>query len=139
MEKPALFIIDASIALTYFLNEKNYLRQVELLMLRSKKSECQLIAPTLLQYELGNRLMRCENITADSLNSMLELFTLINPTPTTNQKALHITNKFKNITWYDAIYHATALEYNGMFITADKKYYQATKRIGSIQFIADYA
>lgn len=41
------------------------------------------------------------------------------------------------VAFYDAIYHAVALERGGLFVTADKRYQAKAARLGSIVLLAD--
>lgn len=54
-------------------------------------------------------------------------------------RTIKLIKKYPKVTFYDAAYHALALEKNGLFVTADEKYYQATRREGSIRLLKDYA
>jgi len=49
-----------------------------------------------------------------------------------------IMRKLPGMSFYDAAYHALALANDGLFITADKKYYQKAGKLGGIKFLADY-
>jgi predicted nucleic acid-binding protein len=40
-------------------------------------------------------------------------------------------------TIYDSIYHALAINLNGVFLTADKKHYEKTKKRGQIKLLTD--
>jgi len=46
--------------------------------------------------------------------------------------------KYTKISFYDAAYHALALNTGGTFITADKKYYEKTKSEGNIMLLKNY-
>lgn len=39
---------------------------------------------------------------------------------------------------FDTLYHALAIEINGIFITADEKYFNKACSFGHIQLLADY-
>ena len=52
--------------------------------------------------------------------------------------ATELMEKYKGVSFYDAGYHAIALLHGGTFITADEKYYQKTRKEGSIMLLKDY-
>jgi len=53
--------------------------------------------------------------------------------------AFRLMKKYPKISFYDAFYHALAIERRGIFVTADQKYYQAVKKEGSILLLKDYS
>ena len=53
--------------------------------------------------------------------------------------AFRLMKKYPKISFYDAFYHALAIERRGIFITADQKYYQTVKKEGSILSLKDYS
>jgi len=50
----------------------------------------------------------------------------------------NLMKKYPHISFYDAFYHALAMEKGGVFITADKKYYQTVKKEGNILLLKDF-
>lgn len=138
MLKPSLIIPDASVVLSYILNEPEYATKTALLFERSVTGENQLLAPPILHEEICNRLSRIADFSISSIQAALEAYAIIKLTPPVITQALELTRKFSKIVWYDAIYHSVALEYGGILITADKIYYQTAKNVGHILFIADY-
>lgn len=138
MPKPTLIIPDASIVLGYILNEPEHQAKIELLFQRTQDEQHQLLAPALLHEELCNRLGRILNFSISEIQAALEAYPVIKLTPGVTTQALQLTRRFPKIAWYDAVYHATALEYGGTLITADKQYYTTAQKTGSIVFIAHY-
>lgn len=53
-------------------------------------------------------------------------------------KALELMKKFKGATFYDAIYHSLAIKLGGTFITADKKYFEKTRKAGHVKLLKNY-
>ena len=43
------------------------------------------------------------------------------------------------VTFYDAVYHAVALDKNATLITADVAYYQRTSQLGNIILLENFA
>ncbi len=54
------------------------------------------------------------------------------------QQAIKIMTNFPKTSFYDAIYHAIAIENRGTFVTADKKYHDATKSLKHIKLLSEY-
>ena len=52
--------------------------------------------------------------------------------------ASEIVQKYKGVSFYDAVYHAMAIIYAGTLITADEKYYKKTKALGHSMLLQDY-
>lgn len=52
--------------------------------------------------------------------------------------AFKIVKRCKGATFYDASYHALALDKGALFLTADKKYYEKAKSFGHIKLLKDY-
>jgi predicted nucleic acid-binding protein len=50
--------------------------------------------------------------------------------------ALAITARHPGVTVYDAAYHALALRVDGVFVTADERYFRRTKRLGAIELLS---
>lgn len=53
-------------------------------------------------------------------------------------KSISIMEQIPQVSFYDASYHATAIENNGTFITADEKYYRKAKSFKHITLLKDY-
>lgn len=138
MKKPPLFIVDASIILAYILEEPNYQPNITLLFERWQTGQCQFLSPTILQYELYNQLCRVDGFKYEEIYSIVDVYNMMDPPPPVTATTFDLMQEYKKISWYDATYHALAIEYGGTFLTADRNYYKATKKSGAIQFIADY-
>lgn len=52
--------------------------------------------------------------------------------------AFDLMKEFPKISFYDACYHALALQEGGVFVTADKKYYEMIKNKGGVMYLGDY-
>lgn len=52
--------------------------------------------------------------------------------------AFKFMEQYKGVTFYDAAYHALAIQEGGIFITADEKYHNMTRKEGSIMLLKDY-
>lgn len=53
--------------------------------------------------------------------------------------AIRLVKKYPKVTFYDAVYHALALQQKGVFVTADEEYFKLTRREGSIFLLKNYS
>lgn len=53
--------------------------------------------------------------------------------------AVELVKKYPKTTFYDAAYHALALQQKGIFVTADVEYFKTARREGSILLLKNYA
>jgi len=99
-----------------------------------------IINPTLFQYEFFKVCITKNldlKLAHEVIDRHLEVnMELLNPTIKHNIKAKEIIASCKKEngfpSYYDAIYHAMALVEGGKLVTADEKYYNKTKHIGSV-------
>ena len=125
----ASVVIDASIILKWVLPSDNEPYQNNALELRNLfvNNEIEVFTPTLWYFEVANLLARKFPDYAD--RQLMELKILLAATevtisPTVQSNILRLTTKH-HVTFYDASYHAVAMEKNATLITADEKYLQA--------------
>ena len=138
MSDSRLLVLDASIVLAHILDETEHERQLDKLFNDLENDQCKVLVPSLIIHEIANRLSRVPDFTPEVIIESLGIFATIDPQPDVLTKTIAITRQYKSTTWYDAIYHATALVYGGILVTADHKYYQATKLLGGSIFIENY-
>lgn len=138
--KKQTFIIDASILIKWLLNEKEDLFKALKIIQDFMSQKIDLIVPTHCYYEILNTFgikVPSKAITLYSQILMLQIpeqkLTLKNAF-----KALEIMRKISKVSFYDASYHATAIENNGTFITADEKYYRKAKSLKHIILLKNY-
>ncbi|WP_406678074.1 type II toxin-antitoxin system VapC family toxin [Moorella sp. ACPs] len=122
-----IFVVDASVAVKWYIPEPCSERAVELLE-RAAKGDCRLWAPDLIYAEVGNVLwkkcMRGEIGEEDArkiLGAMVKAF----PASVAGSQALlpaafEIAYGYRR-TLYDSLYIALAVAKNGVFITADER------------------
>ncbi|MEK7126736.1 MAG: type II toxin-antitoxin system VapC family toxin [Patescibacteria group bacterium] len=134
-----LYIIDSSVLIKLIKKEENQEKAFELIETFFRK-EIELGIPTLAYYEVMNYISRIHPYKAILLFSqiltlkMTEFFvTLENMAETIN-----ITQKFPKTAFYDATYHALAIQHNGTFITADENYYKKAKSLKHIRLLKNY-
>lgn len=49
--------------------------------------------------------------------------------------ALNIMKKYQGVSFYDALYHGTAMKFGATFVTADKKYFKKVEKEGSVRLV----
>ena len=136
-----LYILDASVILKWFLPETEDHENAS--KVRSDYLSSDIVA-TIPHYAyaeimniLKNKLSREEALSAFSF---LLMYTLKDYPITLElaSVAVELMEKFPGVSFYDAGYHALALQHGGTFITADKKYYEKTKKRGHIMLLKQY-
>ncbi len=122
MEKPQVFVLDASVVVKWYVKEE--MRDIALKLRNHFVSELiDLEAPSLILYELGNALRHHPGSTAtDCAEAVRQLqnIGLIFHEPNDNliDEAAALTYK-ENITFYDAVYLALAKILGTKLVTAD--------------------
>lgn len=129
-------VVDASILIKMYLHEPEY-PLVKKLFQYAKAYKLTVLAPFLLRYELFNIIARklydLNKITesVDMLNDLKIGF--VDPGDVYLKNALKEVFADQKISFYDAAYGALAKEFNGVFLTADKKYYEKMK--GKVEMV----
>lgn len=106
----------------------------------------QLLAPELLRYEVMQVAYAkgCDFEVVYHLISSYESNHLVLKQPTENEWRIaceiidnsHPKSGFPSM--HDAIYHAIAVANNGLFVTADKRHYEKTRRFGHIALLSEW-
>ena len=123
-------IIDASVVAKAFLDEEGSFVDDELMRMSSRK-DLNIMAPSIILPELLNVLSKnFRNF--ESVRWAFELFKdfgigIIDPDNSYIMGAIKNACEYKNVSYYDASYHALAREFGAVFLTADKKYYDSVK------------
>lgn len=130
-------VIDNSIIIK-FIQQESGSNKVKELIKSARKITVSLMAPQIFTFEffnIANRLVPPEQATK-LFNYLLESQFSIIPL---NNFGLDQANKImilsNQISFYDAAYHILAFQMNATLITADKKYYNLTKKIGRIKLL----
>lgn len=123
-----VIVIDTSALIKAFLNEPGQEFILNLLTLNLEK-ELTLLAPRIMTFELLNTLakkLQNESAVKEAYEKFQELGIGIMDIDTEYfDKAIEITAKNPQVSFYDASYHALAKHFKGIFLTADKKYYES--------------
>lgn len=140
-ENKSLFIIDASVVLKWFFDETKF--QKEAFHIRDDffGHKIHLLFPDYAYAEILNTMGRyLTSEQALAAFGMLLSFQIYEA-PVTAEigfHALKIMKQFPGISFYDAGYHALAINTHGIFITADQKYYDKAKAAKNIMLLKDY-
>ncbi len=131
-----IFVPDASVILKWVIGEERD-DEAQALLDGWLNQEHDFLLPSLWVYEVGNVLGLKRPKDADRiLGLLLEYhFSECSITKELTGAAYGLMNEYRGVTFYDAVYHAVALRENGAMVTADKAYYEKTKKRGSVLLI----
>lgn len=135
------FIVDASVLLKWFLDEEGHKNEALLLKNDYAAGMVELNIPDYAYAEFLNTAGRVLPVYRAQLIFSLLLMMSIPECSVTLEvagRAFRIMKKYHGVSFYDAGYHALAMEHNAVFITADKKYYAKAKKLGNILYLGDY-
>lgn len=131
-------VIDASILLKLYLKQEGYEFVRELLEMQKQKETTILVTPLLI-FEILNVLSKTTKDLAQTTQAFKMInelgFGTINPDEKFMHEAIKAACNNSQVSYYDASYHALAKDFDCMFLTADKKYYQATKKEGNVMLV----
>ena len=134
-------IVDASVVLKWVLPEKEDV--VRALEIKSDftNRRIQLQVPVHFLSELMNTLERKFPSFALSFLSLLLLSPIIQCHLSLELATIagKLMKKYSKISFYDGFYHAIAIQKSGVFVTADEKYYKATKKEGHVLLLKNYS
>ncbi len=102
-----------------------------------EQDRIRVVLPALWAYEVGNILhRRCPEHAGPLLDALFglapEVYIL---TPTLVERALSVVGRARGATFYDASYHALAIELGGTFVTADAAYFRLARRVGRVELL----
>jgi len=134
-------IPDASLLLKWVLPPVNeqYVEQAIAIRDALLAGKIRLMVPGLWYYELGNTLSRKYPDYANALLASLTNMEMDCPQIDQDWQAtiVQLVSRFQ-VTFYDAAYHALAINRNGLFVTADEKYIQKAGSAGYIIHLKDW-
>ncbi|QQR54330.1 type II toxin-antitoxin system VapC family toxin [Candidatus Peregrinibacteria bacterium] len=134
-------ILDTSVLLKWLINEPEDLEQANHLRALFLKGEVDIKILALTVWEVNNQLGRIYDPNAAAgLFSHFQMYKIPQAILKTSDclMAFHIMKKCPGVSFYDASYHAVALQESAGFLTADKKYYDKAKKLGHILLLKDY-
>lgn len=137
-------VIDASVVLKWYLSDEEY-GDIALKIMEDHVSErLSLHAPAILEFEVANALVIARRQgrikDADVLMAMDGFAGLgigLSPLASFYEKVFLYCKRFR-ISAYDASYIALADKMNAPLITADKRLFNATRKVGFVQWIGAF-
>lgn len=130
-----VLVPDASVLLKWALRSDDEPNRNQALALKTAwlQGRCDVLVPTLWVYEVGNILGRREPVVADQLLAALVDLGMVEANPSSYRQTIFRLMADHNVTFYDAAYHALAIENGGIMLTADVKYVRRASRAGHVQ------
>ena len=133
-------VLDVNVPLLQVLGQNGHQKAARILYLKDQ-FRLSVLVPEISKYEFLNtaaRLIGAKN----ALQAYEELIEKqVSFVPINGEiidKALQITAKYPQASYYDASYHALAQFYDIPFVTNDQKYYQAVHRDESVKMLEDF-
>ncbi len=135
------FVIDASIALKWYLDdEEEHVSEAQHVLESLGSEQFHGFVPSHFFAEIASTLYRKKpEMASQWLAELLEVNVKILPlSPTQLSTSDRILKKYPSSIFYDVLYHALALDRGATLVTADKKYYEQTKKEGHIMLLKDF-
>ena len=134
-----LIVPDASIIIKWSFKEPD--QDIALSILNGwLEGKFEIILPHLWIFEVGNIIgMKIPDLANEVMNILIDYeFKECKMTKNLCQKIFDLMRE-NNVTFYDAAYHCLAIQENGIFITADKTYFDKTKKKGHIKLLSQWS
>ena len=136
------YVIDASVAVKWFIPDATIETDVDRalqLLARAQRDEARFLQPPHWVSEVAAVLVR---LAPRTVGSSVEALMALAFVKTANdvghyQRAISLALKLDHHL-FDTLYHAVALKEKATLITADKKYYDKAKRMGSILMLEEF-
>ena len=136
------YVIDASVAVKWFIPDAAIETDVDRalqLLASAQRDEARFLQPPHWVSEVAAVLVR---LTPKTVGSSVEALMALAFVKTANdvghyQRAISLAMKLDHHL-FDTLYHAVALEEKATLITADRKYYDKAKRVGSILMLEEF-
>jgi predicted nucleic acid-binding protein len=131
-------VLDNSVISKAVFNEDESEKVLQILNLKDN-IQLSVFVPEIFRYEFFNAVSRKKGAKAAEKayeNIMGKQCSIIYFENDLIESANRLMEKYPQISFYDAAYHALAKAYNALFVTADKKYYALTKKEGNIALLS---
>ena len=126
-------VVDASVVLKWYLRDEEFGERAREILRRYVKGTLELVAPTLLPYEVGNALLIAEkrsridrSVTKTAFDAFLELEIPLED-PLSDPSEVFVFSRTYMRSIYDASYLALAGKRNVRLVTGDKRLFNAVK------------
>ena len=136
-----IYILDASVILKWILKEEKDREQALLIRNHIELGQIRVKVPAHCFTEVLNVVaLKSKKLAVLFLEQLqLSFIQECRLNPSTVAKVVEMMQQHSKIAFYDAIYHGLAFEYNGIFVTADERYYQAVDKEGRIIQLKHYS
>ena len=133
----SLIVPDASVLLKWVLRSDDEGDRGNALALRAAwlAGACDIVVPTLWVFEVGNVLGLKQAALADKLLSAMIDLGMPEQPPAAYTAEIFRLMRDRDVTFYDAAYHALAIANRGTMLTADGRYVKRAGRAGHVQLI----
>jgi predicted nucleic acid-binding protein len=130
-----VLVPDASVLLKWALRSDAEPHRDHALALKTAwlDGRCELVVPTLWVYEVGNILGLRQPTIADQLLAAMIDLGMAEANPAAYRPTIVRLMRDHRVTFYDAAYHALAIEQHATMLTADVKYVREAGRAGHVQ------
>lgn len=136
-----LYVPDTSVMLKWVLPEagESHVAEALALLAAYRDGLAELVVPSLWQYEAGNVLgLHYPDIARDRLETLANLgVRTAELGPAGRALALELVAAHR-VGFYDAAYHALALQFGGDFITADRRYHDKAVTRGQVKLLSEW-
>lgn len=135
-----IYVPDASVILKWAIGLENESDQGKAIHILHAwvDNKIEIILPKLWVFEVGNFIGRVTpNLALEKMETLLDFHFKTRKLDKETCKLIFELMSDLSISFYDASYHALAQKMGGIFITADKKYYQKAKVKGSIELLGN--
>lgn len=134
-----VYVLDASVVLTFLLGKNTFLvKNFTKILKQTKSGQIKFYSSYLLPLEVGNGLrysLEDNKLASEILEKFLKLpleFFVFSATHYT--KILNLSYQLET-SFYDTSYHFLAMLLKGIFLTADKEYFEKGKKLGNIKLL----
>ena len=136
------YVIDASVAVKWFIPDATIETEVDRalqLLASAQRDEARFLQPAHWVSEVAAVLVRLAPKTVGSSVEALMALAFVNTANDVGhyQRAISLAMKLDHHL-FDTLYHAIALEEKATLITANRKYYDKARRIGSILMLEEF-
>lgn len=136
-----VLVVDTSVFIKWLIKETEGQKEAEKLKEDFVSQKIKIVIPSICLWEINNYLgqkLEINEATAIFSVFLLYRFKEVRMDIKLASLAFRIMKSAPKTSFYDASYHALALDTGGIFLTADEKYYKKTKKWKNIQLLKDY-
>lgn len=133
-----IYVPDASVILKWAIGLETESHQEKAIHILDAwvDNKIEIVLPELWVFEVGNFLGRMvQDLALEKMETLLDFHFKTRKLDKGTCKLIFKLMNDLSVSFYDASYHALAQKVGGIFITADKKYYQKAKIKGGIELL----